>query len=69
MLWKNKISYIENLVLSGGEPTLEPKVIEKIISCIIKNNISVNMVRIVSNGQIFSQSIIDSLNILNEYMI
>lgn len=65
---ENNISYIHNLVLSGGEPTLEPTVIDDIVNCIIENKIKVNLLRIVTNGQIFSKQIINSLNRLDKYM-
>lgn len=62
------ITYIHNLVLSGGEPTLEPNIISYLINTIINKNIDVNQIRLVSNGQIFSQQIIDSFQKLDNYM-
>lgn len=65
---KYKIIYIHNLVLSGGEPTLEPEIIEYIVHVIIENKIKVNSIRIVTNGQLFSQRIINILNVFDNYM-
>ena len=63
----NDISYIRKICFSGGEPTLNPDIIVYTIDKIIRENIPVYEVVLVTNGQIYSPEIVDAFNRFNEY--
>ena len=63
------IKKIKNLTITGGEPTLNVKVILQIIKNIIKKNIIVEKFTIVTNGSIYKQSLVDGLNEFYKYYL
>ena len=63
----NNISAIHSISFSGGEPTLTPEIIVYIIDKIINKNINVYKIGFVTNGQIYSQEIINAFNRFNKY--
>ena len=58
---------VNRLVLTGGEPTLNPQSILKIIKEIIDNNIQIKSFVMVINGSNYNQELIDGLNKLYNY--
>ncbi len=65
--YRNEIKSIETLCFSGGEPTLNPDIIIYIINKIIDENIDVDTILMVTNGQVYNDSIIKVFNKFNEY--
>lgn len=61
------IKEIKELVITGGEPTLNVKALLKIIREIIENKIIIKSFNMVINGSNYSKKIIDSLNLLHNY--
>ena len=59
---------IEHLHFGGGEPTLNPDIIVYTIDKIIKENISVANVAMITNGQIFSKEIAEAFNRFDDYL-
>ncbi len=66
---KNDIYYISNLLFSGGEPTLNGKMLEYIVDKIIKKEIPVDMFMLSINGLTYSKELINGLNKLQKYII
>lgn len=66
---KNDICNIGNLLFSGGEPTLNGKILEYIIDKIIEKEISVEMFMLSINGLSYSEDLINGLNKLRDYII
>lgn len=64
---RNDIEYIDHLCFSGGEPTLNPEIISYTIEKIIKDNLQVRKIATVTNGQIYSEEIVDAFNRFNQY--
>ena len=55
--------------MTGGEPSLVPEIIEYLVNTVIEMDISItNYVIYISNGLIYNQSIIDSINKLMEFL-
>lgn len=67
VLDNNNIESIDNLLFSGGEPTLNEDIIVYIIDKIIANNIDVKKITMVTNGKIFSNRIAMSFQMFNAY--
>jgi MoaA/NifB/PqqE/SkfB family radical SAM enzyme len=67
ILNNEEISHIESILFSGGEPTLNPGIIVYTIDKIIRENIDVREVCMVTNGKIFSREIVEAFNRFNEY--
>lgn len=71
-LFRNKdmrIIEISHLSITGGEPTLVPNIINYLINTIIDLNISITShVVFITNGLIYDQSIIDSINKLMNFL-
>lgn len=67
VLDNNNIEAIDNLLFSGGEPTLNEDIIVYIIDKIIANNIDVKKITMVTNGQIFSARIARAFQKFNAY--
>lgn len=63
-----EVSAIGELLLTGGEPFLEPEMIDYIVESIIKNKIPIMNIQIVTNGLIRNKSIVGSINKLTEYI-
>ena len=66
---KNDIYYISNLLFSGGEPTLNGRILEYIVDKIIEKKIIVNMFMISINGLSYNKELINGLNKLQKYII
>lgn len=64
----DEIKSIGELFLTGGEPFLEPEMIEYLFNGIIKRRIAVRFVGIVSNGTIRDKRIADSFNKIGKYV-
>lgn len=62
-----KVAKIKQLVITGGEPTLNATAIIKIIDEIISNKIIIDSFTMVTNGSIYNQGIVESLNRLYYY--
>lgn len=69
ILNKNKIKKIFNICFSGGEPTLNPNIIVYTIDKIIREEIDVEKIGMVTNGQIFNKDIVDAFNRFNDYCL
>lgn len=71
-LFKNnnyEITEIRHFLITGGEPTLVPEVIEYLVNTIIELNIRITEhVIFITNGLIYNQSIIDNINKLMEFL-
>lgn len=67
ILNKLNIIHIEEILFSGGEPTLNPELIVYTIDKIISEGLSVGSIKMVTNGQIFSKEIVDAFNRFNQY--
>lgn len=59
--------YIKHLSLGGGEPTLNPDIIEYIVDKIIERRIVVEYFGMVTNGQVFDERIANAFNRIYEY--
>ena len=66
---KNDIYYISNLLFSGGEPTLNGKMLEYFIDKIIEKDIIVYSFMLSINGLTYSKELINGLNKLQKYII
>ena len=65
----NDIHTISTLMFSGGEPTLNGKMLEYIVDKIIEKDIIVHMFMISINGLSYSEELINGLNKLKDYII
>lgn len=64
-----RITEIRSFSMTGGEPSLVPEIIEYLVNTVIEMDISItNYVIYISNGLIYNQSIIDSINKLMEFL-
>lgn len=63
----NNIVSIDNLLFSGGEPTLNEDIIVYIIDKIIESNMDVRKVSIVTNGAFYSERIVEAFKKFNNY--
>jgi uncharacterized Fe-S cluster-containing radical SAM superfamily protein len=63
-----QITDIYKLFFSGGEPLLNPDIIDYIIDTIIKNNIYVEHCSLFTNGLIFEPRVVEAFNRLNSKM-
>lgn len=66
VLLNNYIKDIDSIMFTGGEPTLNDKLICYIIDLVIKNSILVNQFCIVTNAKKFPK---DALEAFNDYLI
>lgn len=64
----DNVSMIGRLLLTGGEPFLEPEMIEYIFDGIIKREIPVMSINIVTNGTIRDKRIAESYNKITDYI-
>ena len=64
----NQISHIDTLAISGGEPTLVPKTIEKIIESIIENNVSIGEMTFIINGTIYNEEFLRLIDYAEQYI-
>lgn len=68
IIFDNKnIKRIDYICFSGGEPTLNPNIIIYTLDKIIKENLNVVEVVMVTNGQIFNRDLLEAFNRFNEY--
>lgn len=63
----NEISTIESICFSGGEPTLNPEIIIYTINKIIEENLDVQELVMVTNGQIFNKELVEAFKRFNIY--
>ena len=68
ILNNEEIEMIEHICFSGGEPTLNPNVIIYAIDKIIEENINVQDIAMVTNGQIFNLELVEAFNRFNSYV-
>ncbi len=66
---KNEIYYIGTLLFSGGEPTLNGKMLEYIVDKIIDKDIIVQMFLFGINGLSYSDELVNGLNKLRDYIL
>lgn len=62
-----KIKYIKSILITGGEPTLHPKAIFKIIKELIYNQIRFDYFTIVTNGSYYNDALMKTIDILYKY--
>ena len=62
---KNKVYAID---LFGGEPTLEPELIEYVVDGVIKRNIILAGFEITTNGIVIDKRVSDAFNKMGEYL-
>ena len=65
---KNDIYSIDTLLFSGGEPTLNGKMLEYIVDKIIEKEIAVGMFMLSINGLSYSKELVSGLNKLKDYI-
>ena len=58
---------MDELTFGGGEPTLNPEIFSYTIDRLIKDDIYVDSLGMVTNGQIYSEEIADALNRYEEF--
>lgn len=63
----NEINIIESICFSGGELTLNPDIIIYTINKIIEENLDVQELVMVTNGQIFNKELVDAFKRFNIY--
>ncbi len=64
-----KIKEMKYLAIAGGEPTLVPDIVVYLIDTIIEEDISITSnINFITNGFIYSEKIIDSLDRLMKYL-
>ncbi len=63
-----QITNINNVIITGGEPTLNYIVILQIIKQIISKNIIIENFNLQTNGSIYNQQLIDGLNEFYNYL-
>ncbi len=66
---KNEIYYIGTLLFSGGDPTLNGKILEYIVDKIIEKEIIVDMFMFGINGLSYSDELVNGLNKLRDYIL
>ncbi len=66
---KNDIYNIGTLLFSGGEPTLNGKILEYIVDKIIEKEITVEMFMFGINGLSYSEELVSGLNKLKDYIL
>jgi hypothetical protein len=66
---KNDIYNIGTLLFSGGEPTLNGKMLEYIVDKIIEKEITVGMFMFGINGLFYSEELVSGLNKLKDYIL
>lgn len=64
----NEIQGIQRLLFSGGEPTLNAKIIDYIVDKIIQKKIEVKVFDLTINGTVYSETLVKALRKLNTYI-
>lgn len=64
---RNKYEAIQEILFSGGEPTLNPQAIAYVIDKIVKENLPVLKVVMVTNGVLYSDLIVEAFEKYNDY--
>ena len=67
VLLDNYIKDIEAILFTGGEPTLNEKLICYVIDLLIKNNIPVNRLAMVTNAKKYPKDILEAFNDYKKY--
>lgn len=62
-----EINYIRSILITGGEPTLHPKAILKIIKELIDHRVRFDYFTIVTNGSDYNNILMKSIDILYKY--
>lgn len=65
---KNDICHIGELLFSGGEPTLNGKMLEYFVDKVMEKDIDVDMFMLSINGLSFSEELVSGLNKLRDYI-
>lgn len=60
--------FIGQLTLGGGEPTLNPELINYIVDKIIKDQMAVHRVSMITNGKEFNKDVADAFNRIEDYI-
>ena len=63
----DQTEHIGSLSFTGGEPFIYPGIISHTVDKIIENNITVDLVGVITNGTIKSPAAVEALNKMNEY--
>lgn len=66
---KNDIHSIGRLLFSGGEPTLNGRILDYIVDKLIQKDITVDMFMLGINGLTYSEKLITGLNKLKDYIL
>ena len=64
----NNIYLIENLYLSGGEPTMNGKALVYLVDKIIEKGVIVGTYRVIINGTYYTKEFADAIRKLHEYI-
>lgn len=64
----NDIRLIENLLLSGGEPTMNGKALNYLVDKIIEKKVVVGIYRVIVNGTYYSEEFGNAIKRLHEYI-
>lgn len=64
----DEVGTIQHLLLTGGEPLLEPEIIKYLVDEIIKRKIRIITWSCITNGSICNDEIINSFNKLSDYI-
>lgn len=62
-----QLAGIHHLCFTGGEPTLNPKIIVYTINKIIEEDLPVYSISMMTNGQLFVPELVDAFNKFNKY--
>ena len=65
----NQTEAARGILITGGEPMLEPKKIEYIVESVIKNHVKLLQLGCVTNGTIFDENAISFINALNRIAV
>lgn len=66
---KNDIHSIGRLLFSGGEPTLNGRILDYIVDKLIEKDITVDMFMLGINGLSYSEELVTGLNKLRDYIL
>lgn len=64
----DEVSVVARLLLTGGEPFLEPEMMDYIFDAIIKRKIPIEKISVVTNGTIRDKRIAESFNKIGKYV-
>ena len=64
----DEVSVVTTLLLTGGEPFLEPEMMDYIFDGIIKRKIPIGKIEVVTNGTIRDKRLAESFNKIGKYV-